>query len=222
MTITPITQNLTARIATTAVAPIDSRFESATALRAVPDITEARGFALYIGIDEVRAASDGASLPSIVNALKRALAEVAPRAESYATVALAPRGAGGRDVDIVRRALHDPSVRREPEQPTRRGVVVDLSRKRVLIDGVQANLTYKEFRLLEHLIENQGETIHRDQLLEELWDEDDASRPNERTIDVHIRRLRSKLGAYESIVRTVRGIGYRFDDHADVAVKAAA
>ncbi|RII95831.1 winged helix family transcriptional regulator, partial [Clavibacter michiganensis subsp. insidiosus] len=49
--------------------------------------------------------------------------------------------------------------------------------------------------------------------------EDDV--PNERTIDVHVRRLRSKLGRYEEIVRTVRGAGYRFDRHADVAIHHA-
>ena len=45
--------------------------------------------------------------------------------------------------------------------------------------------------------------------------------PNERTIDVHVRRLRSKLGGYEDIVRTVRGAGYRFDRHADVVIRYA-
>jgi DNA-binding response OmpR family regulator len=44
--------------------------------------------------------------------------------------------------------------------------------------------------------------------------------PNERTIDVHIRRLRAKLGAYDDIVRTVRGSGYRFDRHADVVIRS--
>ena len=51
--------------------------------------------------------------------------------------------------------------------------------------------------------------------------EPDEEIPNERTIDVHVRRLRSKLGAYEDIVRTVRGAGYRFDRHADVTIRWA-
>ena len=48
---------------------------------------------------------------------------------------------------------------------------------------------------------------------------DDGEAPGERTIDVHVRRLRAKLGRYEDIVRTVRGIGYRFDRHADVVIR---
>ena len=68
----------------------------------------------------------------------------------------------------------------------------------------------------------EGRTIERPELIASLWsaaDEDDV--PNERTIDVHVRRLRSKLGRYEEIVRTVRGAGYRFDRHADVSVNHA-
>lgn len=193
------------------------------ALQSVPDATEARGFALYIGIDELKSASSGVSLPGLVDALKQLVEELAPGAETHATVALAPRGAGGKDVDIVRRALKDPSIRRVgPEaKQLREGVKIDLSRKRVTINDTSINLTYKEFRLLEHLIDHSGQTVARAQLLAALWDEEDEEQPNERTIDVHVRRLRSKLGSFEDIVRTVRGIGYRFDDHADVAVYAA-
>ena len=53
-----------------------------------------------------------------------------------------------------------------------------------------------------------------------LWDADDEA-PSERTIDVHVRRLRSKLAHYQDIVRTVRGVGYRFDRHADVSIRQA-
>ncbi|OUE07814.1 Sensory transduction protein regX3 [Clavibacter michiganensis] len=102
------------------------------------------------------------------------------------------------------------------------GVTVDLSRKRVVLDGETAPLTYKEFELLQYLVLREGRTIERSELIGSLWsatDEDDV--PNERTIDVHVRRLRSKLGRYEEIVRTVRGAGYRFDRHADVSVHHA-
>ncbi|MEB0001702.1 winged helix-turn-helix domain-containing protein, partial [Cryobacterium sp. RTC2.1] len=100
------------------------------------------------------------------------------------------------------------------------GVVVDISRKRVVLDNETAALTYKEFELLQYLVLREGRTIERAELIEKLWDaadEDDA--PNERTIDVHVRRLRAKLGRYEDIVRTVRGVGYRFDRHADVSIR---
>jgi hypothetical protein len=169
----------------------------ASRIRAVPEGTEARGFALYVGIDEAKALAAGTDLPQIVEALKQLARSLSPEAETNAAVALAPVGAGGRDVDVVRLALQDPAALAkyrhtppaEPVEP-RGGVVIDISRKRVLIGT--------------------------------LWAEGDEEEvPNERTIDVHVRRLRSKLGAYEDIVRTVRGAGYRFDRHADVTIRWA-
>ncbi len=197
-----------------------------TAQRALPPGTAPRGFALYVGFDEDKAQASGVSLPVLVAALRRTLAELAPEAETYATVALAPIGAGGRDVDVVRLALQEPAAvaRTKPDEPedaepSARGVVVDISRKRVLIDGESAAFTFKEFELLQYLVLREGRTIERTELVSSLWqgaDEQDA--PGERTIDVHVRRLRAKLGRYEDIVRTVRGVGYRFDRHADVVI----
>ncbi len=196
-------------------------------IRAVPDGTEPRGFVLYVGIDEAKAAASGTDLGALVTALRKLTQDLAPSAETYAAVALAPQGSGGRDVDVVRLALQDPAAlanhrhsEQAPEAPLE-GVVVDLSRKRVTIDSVTASLTYKEFRLLHYLVTRPGRTVARAELVEELWGSDDADVPNERTIDVHVRRLRSKLGGYEDIVRTVRGVGYRFDPHADVSVRHA-
>ncbi|KAB1657499.1 winged helix-turn-helix domain-containing protein [Pseudoclavibacter sp. CFCC 11306] len=184
---------------------------------------EARGFALYVGFDEVSAAASGVSLQQLVAALKETAEALVPDIKTHATLAIAPRGAGGRDVDVVRLALRDPAAQRarqQERQTHRRGVVIDFSRQRVLVDGQEVALTYKEFHLLGHLVEHEGETVHRNDLLADLWDEEAEGVPNERTIDVHVRRLRAKLGDYQEIVRTVRGIGYRFDRHADVAVKA--
>ncbi|MCS5715612.1 winged helix-turn-helix domain-containing protein [Herbiconiux sp. CPCC 205716] len=210
------------------VTPLRSRAaaEPAPRIRAVPDGTEARGFVLYVGIDEDKAAADGTDLGRIVEQLKALAAQIAPSSETYAAVALAPRGAGGRDVEVVRLALQDPAAlakhRQTPDEEldrARDGVVVDLSRKRVLLDNQAANLTYKEFELLQYLVLREGRTIERAELISSLWSAGDEEVPNERTIDVHVRRLRSKLGDYEDIVRTVRGVGYRFDRHADVSVR---
>ncbi|GAA1854710.1 winged helix-turn-helix domain-containing protein [Microbacterium koreense] len=208
-------------------------------LRAVPDPasvtptaestrtgTAPRGFALYVGIDELKAATSGVSLGVLVEALRRTLQELAPEAETYATVALAPAGAGGRDVDVVRRALHEPAAtaraKEEQAEADRApgGVVVDISRKRVLIDGDSAAFTYTEFELLQYLVLREGSTIARTELVSSLWSGANGEDvPGERTIDVHVRRLRAKLGRYEDIVRTVRGAGYRFDRHADVSIR---
>lgn len=196
-------------------------------LRAVPPGTEARGFVLYVGVDEAKAAEAGTDLGRLVEQLKALTAQLVPTSETYAAVALAPQGAGGRDVDVVRLALQDPAALAkhrdtpEPVTPVRGGVVIDISRKRLLLDGETAPLTYKEFELLQYLVLREGRTIERTEIIASLWGEGDDDIPNERTIDVHVRRLRSKLGAYEDIVRTVRGVGYRFDRHADVSIRQA-
>ncbi len=199
--------------------------EAPARIRAVPAGTEARGFVLYVGVDELKAAEAGTDLGQIVEALRKLTNELVPTSETYAAVALAPRGAGGRDVEVVRLALQDPSAlakqrqQAEPEERPHDGVVVDLSRKRVVLDGETAALTYKEFELLQYLVLREGRTIDRAELISSLWSAGDDDAPNERTIDVHVRRLRSKLGSYEDIVRTVRGVGYRFDRHADVSIR---
>ncbi|MEY2847736.1 MAG: hypothetical protein RI885_401 [Actinomycetota bacterium] len=197
-------------------------------LRAVPEGTEARGFVLYVGLDEAKAAAAGTDLGAVVQQLRALAAQLVPSSDTYAAVALAPAGVGGRDVDVVRLALQDPAALAkhrqdsEPEPEARRaGVIVDLTRKRLLLDEESAALTYKEFELLQYLVLREGRTIERAELISSLWSDVDDEVPNERTIDVHVRRLRSKLGAYEDIVRTVRGVGYRFDRHADVSVRYA-
>ncbi|MEO6201490.1 MAG: winged helix-turn-helix domain-containing protein [Cryobacterium sp.] len=228
MSLAHITTARSAQAAHTAHVARQDVSASAPRIRAVPEGTQARGFVLYVGIDEEKAAAAGTSLHRIVEALKALTAGLAPTAETYAAVAIAPEGAGGRDVDVVRLALQDPSAlakHRDTEDDLDRapgGVVVDISRKRVILDNETASLTYKEFELLQYLVLREGRTIERAELISSLWsaaDEDDA--PNERTIDVHVRRLRAKLGRYEDIVRTVRGAGYRFDRHADVSIRQA-
>ena len=196
-------------------------------IQAVPTGTEARGFALYVGLDEFKALDAGTDLGNVVEQLKDLLAQLVPSAETYASVALAPIGSGGRDVDVVRLALQDPAALARhrqvdvPKSKSPTGVVVDISRKRVTLDGAAAALTYKEFELLQYLVLREGHTIDRHEIISALWSAADDEIPNERTIDVHVRRLRAKLGDYEDIVRTVRGVGYRFDRHADVSIRQA-
>lgn len=192
--------------------------------RSVPEGTEVRGFALYVGLADDRIGEQDPQLGSIVAQIKQLVAQLAPAAETYAAVALAPEGAGGRDIDVVRLALGDPAARHkqaEVEDADRAasGVTIDLSRKRVLLDNIPAPLTYREFELLQYFVLREGRTVSREELIEALWADAPVEEvPNERTIDVHVRRLRVKLAHYQDIVRTVRGTGYRFDRHADVAI----
>ncbi|MDO4252087.1 MAG: winged helix-turn-helix domain-containing protein [Rothia sp. (in: high G+C Gram-positive bacteria)] len=196
--------------------------------------SEARGFVIYVGLSEEAAAANGTSLVRIVQDLRAYAHNLAPESDSYAAVALAPAGAEGTDLEVVRNALGDPTaVHHQPEnfavtpqggtdsKPSHNvGVLIDLSRREVFLDGEILNLTYKEFELLNYLVENGARTVCREELLGSLW-RDAEEIPNERTIDVHIRRLRSKLGRLANTVRTVRGQGYRFYEHPEVVVWAA-
>jgi hypothetical protein len=149
--------------------------EASQRLRAVPAGTEARGFVLYVGLGESKAAAAGTDLGTIVEALKSLAAQLAPTVETYAAVALAPRDSGGRDVDVVRLALQDPAALakhrhvEEPQEKPRGGVIVDISRKRLVLDGETAGLTYKEFELLQYLVLREGRTIERAELISSLW-----------------------------------------------------
>ena len=211
--------------------PITASTAAAPAtLTAVPTETEARGFALYVGINEETAKAAGVSLAELVSALRKTVADLVPQAatETYAAVALAPKGIGGKSVDVVRTALRDPRAidklvvgqqNAEDDKPAT-GVVIDALRKKVFVDGTNAELTHKEFELINYLVENEGETISRREIIEIIWADDEENAPNDRTIDVHIRRLRAKIAGYEDIIRTIRGGGYRFDKHPDVLVEA--
>ena len=192
---------------------------------AIKKQTEAKGFALYVGITEQQAQEAGLTLADIASALKTKLAELVPAAanETYAALAIAPEQAAGRPIDITRLALGEPRAVRaakpEPEElEAAKGVVVDLSRKKVFVDGALAQLTCKEYELLALLIEKEGETVTRETIAS-ISERCGEATPNFRTIDVHVRRLRSKLGLYEDIVRTARGQGYRFDEHPDVLIE---
>src|SRR3712207_828324 len=89
---------------------------------------------------------------------------------------------------------------------------VSLSAKRheVSVDGNIVNLTLKEFDLLEILMKNKNIVLSRDQLLESIWGYDFGGET--RTVDVHIRTLRQKLGDDGDIIETIRGVGYRAGD----------
>ena len=82
----------------------------------------------------------------------------------------------------------------------------------VRLRGVPLDLTFREFELLKYLATNPGRVFTRDHLLQEVWGYDYYG--GTRTVDVHIRRLRAKLGAeYEALIGTVRGVGYKLDPH---------
>ena len=93
-------------------------------------------------------------------------------------------------------------------------VVIDEKSYTAKIKGKSLDLTFKEFELLKYLAQHPGRVFTRAQLLQEIWGYDYFG--GTRTVDVHIRRLRSKLGAeFEAIIGTVRNVGYRFNSNRD-------
>jgi two-component system phosphate regulon response regulator PhoB len=93
-----------------------------------------------------------------------------------------------------------------------KGLVVDLGRHRVHVDGNELVLRPLEFKLLSLFLEHPGRVFGRNELLEEVW----GIKPDTttRTVDTHIRRLRERLGAYSEAIETVHGFGYRLRDAA--------
>jgi len=123
--------------------------------------------------------------------------------------------AGPAEVDArIRIAVGAHLAQVEAADPTsseiRQGdVVIDENTYTAKIKGTSLDLTFKEFELLKYLAQHPGRVFTRAQLLQEIWGYDYFG--GTRTVDVHIRRLRSKLGPeFESIIGTVRNVGYRF------------
>ena len=89
------------------------------------------------------------------------------------------------------------------------GIVVDKAAHIVKIDGEQIELSYKEFELLSYFMENQGIALSREKILNNVWNYDYFG--DARTIDTHVKKLRSKLGAKGEYIRTIWGMGYKFE-----------
>ena len=89
------------------------------------------------------------------------------------------------------------------------GLTVDMAGREVRVNGQPAELTYTEFELLTYLMSNAGVALSRDKILDNVWRYDYYG--DARTVDTHIKKLRNKLGSVGDCIRTIRGIGYKFD-----------
>jgi two-component system phosphate regulon response regulator PhoB len=128
-------------------------------------------------------------------------------ADDYVVKPFSPRELIARIRAILRRA-HEPA-----DLSARRigALEVDEGRHSVTVQGTPVELTAKEFGLLCALVHANGRVLNREQLLEGVWGYADAAEIESRTVDVHIRRLREKLGSEAKRIVTVKGVGYRFD-----------
>ena len=89
------------------------------------------------------------------------------------------------------------------------GISIDKAAHQVKIDGKEIELSYKEFELLSYFIENQGIALSREKILNSVWNYDYFG--DARTIDTHVKKLRSKLGEKGGYIRTIWGMGYKFE-----------
>lgn len=118
--------------------------------------------------------------------------------------------AGPAEVDIRIRLAMSPVANAAGEPVIQSGnIVIDEAGYSAKVNGVQLDLTYTEFELLKYLAQHPGRVFSRQQLLSDVWGYDYFG--GTRTVDVHVRRLRAKLGPeHESVIGTVRNVGYRF------------
>lgn len=89
------------------------------------------------------------------------------------------------------------------------GIVLDKSAHTVAVDGNPVDLSVKEFELLEHFMENQGVALSRESILTSVWNYDYFG--DARTIDTHVKKLRAKLGEKGDYIKTIWGMGYKFE-----------
>ena len=130
--------------------------------------------------------------------------------DDYLTKPFGPRELVARVKALIRR-----SQDRQEEEIVKAGALeVDLARYTVSIRRRTVELTAKEFDLLKALILAKGRALTREHLLDRVWGYDQASEIESRTVDVHVRRLREKLGSEAKRIVTVKSVGYRFNQDA--------
>ncbi len=128
-------------------------------------------------------------------------------ADDYVVKPFSPRELVARVKAVLARTL--PKEKSEGESYVFGGLAVDTASHTVKIDGEAVDLTPKEFDLLVFLAANKGIALTREKILQKVWNYDYIG--EDRTVDTHIKMLRSHLGPYRDYIATVWGIGYKFD-----------
>jgi len=169
------------------------------------------GFSGYDVLAELQRRSELADVPVILLTARREEADrvkgLELGADDYVTKPFSPRELILRVGAVLRRA-QSPAVAGSGRTLRGGPITIDLNALRVVVEGETIDLTPTEFRLLVTLLERRGRVQSRQQLLEDAWDI--HARIETRTVDMHVQRLRTKLGSGGGLIETVRGFGYRF------------
>ncbi len=135
-------------------------------------------------------------------------------ADDYIMKPYTVRNVIARVKSVLRRAANHKNISSDPAEKSNRlvveGLCLDLEFKRCTVDGEEVRLARKEFELLAYLIKHRGKICSREQILSRVWSDEVVVL--DRTIDVNITRLRSKIGAYGPYIVTRSGFGYGFRD----------
>jgi len=126
--------------------------------------------------------------------------------DEYVTKPFSPRILVARIEAILRRT----NRREQNKQLSYGGITVDKTAHQVLIDGQNVDLSYKEFELLTYFMENKGIALSREKILNNVWNYDYFG--DARTIDTHVKKLRSKLGTKGDLIKTIWGMGYKLEE----------
>lgn len=124
--------------------------------------------------------------------------------DDYVTKPFSPKEVMARVSAILKRGK-----KAEPQKIVSDGLVVDIAGRNVFVDGKKVDMTPKEYELLFYLVGNAGLAVSREKLLTEVWGYDFYG--DDRTVDTHIKMLRSSLGPYRDKVVTLRGLGYKME-----------
>lgn len=125
--------------------------------------------------------------------------------DEYISKPFSPKILVARVAAILRRT----NVRASEELLQADGIEIDKAAHMVKIDGKPIDLSYKEFELLTYFVENQGIALSREKILNNVWNYDYFG--DARTIDTHVKKLRSKLGEKGECIKTIWGMGYKFE-----------
>ena len=128
-------------------------------------------------------------------------------ADDYVTKPFSAKEVVARVKAILNRSGR--SVEKERDTRTFGGLVIDFEGRNVIVDKKKVDMTPKEYEVLFFLVRNEGKAVSREKLLSNVWGFDFYG--DDRTVDTHIKMLRSNLGPYRNCIVTLRGLGYKFE-----------